>query len=256
MRFTIFASGSSGNCALVSHGDTHLLVDAGISAKRISAALAHQNLSPEHLSGCLITHTHSDHIAGLATLTKRFPLPLYATAPAGRQVTYRLPVDRLLHTLEPSQASSIGTLNVLPIPTSHDSPGSVGYRFTAPDGHSACLITDLGVVTSDVEAAVQGVDLAVIECNHDPDRLQNGPYPYYLKARIAGPQGHLSNADGARLCALCARSGAHTVVLAHLSKENNSPALARAAVSQALEGLETVRLEVAPVLDDGLVLEV
>lgn len=256
MQFTIFASGSSGNCALVSHGDTHLLVDAGISARRITAALAHWNLSAEHLSGCLITHAHADHIAGLATLSKRFSLPLYATAPAGRQVAYRLPVDHLLHDLTPPEEFPIGDLTVRPIPTSHDSPGSVGYRFTAPDGRSACLVTDLGVVTPDVEDAVQGVDLAVIECNHDPDRLQNGPYPYYLKARISGPQGHLSNADGARLCALCARAGAHTVVLAHLSRENNSPALARAAVSQAMEGLGPVRLEVAPVLGDGLAIEV
>lgn len=256
MRLTIFASGSGGNCALVSHGDTHLLLDAGISAKRISAALAHWNLSPERLAGCLITHTHADHIAGLATLTKHFSLPLYATAPAGRQLAYRLPVDRLLHTVEPEEEQTIGEIAVRPIPTSHDSPGSAGYRFTAPDGRSACLVTDLGVVTPAVEAGIRGVDAAVIECNHDPDRLQSGPYPYYLKARIAGPQGHLSNQDGARLCALCAQGGAHTVVLAHLSKENNTPALARAAVSRALEGLGPVRLEVAPVLDDGLLIEV
>lgn len=256
MRLTIFASGSSGNCALVSHGDTHLLVDAGISARRIAAALAHWNLSPNSLSGCLVTHTHSDHIAGLATLTKRCPLPLYATAPAARQLAYRLPVDHLLHTLSPSQDCPIGDLTVRPIPTSHDAPGSAGYRFTAPDGRSACLVTDLGVITEEVEAAIRGVNAAVIECNHDPDCLENGPYPYYLKARIAGPQGHLSNQDGARLCALCARSGAHTLVLAHLSRENNSPALARSAALQALSGLENVRLEVAPVLSDGLSIEV
>ena len=237
MRLTIFASGSGGNCALVSHGSTHLLVDAGISAKRISAALAHWNLSPEHLAGCLITHTHADHIAGLATLTKRFSISLYATAPAGRQLAYRLPVDHLLQTVVPEEEQAIGEITVRPIPTSHDAPGSAGYRFTSPDGRSACLVTDLGVVTPQVEAAVEGVDLAVIEC-------------------IAGPQGHLSNADGARLCARCAQGGAHTVVLAHLSRENNTPALARAAVSQALEGLPPVRLEVAPVLCDGLTIEV
>lgn len=256
MRLTIFASGSSGNCALVSHGDTHLLVDAGLSARRISAALAHWNLSPERLAGCLITHTHTDHIAGLATLTKHFSFPLYATAPAGRQLAYRLPVDHLLRTLEPPDSAVIGGITVRAIPTSHDAPGSAGYRFTAPDGRSACLVTDLGVVTPEVEEGVRGVDAAVIECNHDPDRLQSGPYPYYLKSRIAGPQGHLSNADGARLCALCAQSGAHTVVLAHLSRENNTPALARAAVSQALEGFQSVRVEVAPVWDDGLLIEV
>lgn len=256
MRLTVFASGSSGNCALISQGDTHLLVDAGVSAKRICAALAHHNLSPERLAGCLITHTHTDHIAGLATLIKRFPLPLYASPPAARQVAYRLPADRLLRPMEPSQPCVIGELSVLPIPTSHDAPGSVGYRFTAPDGRSACLVTDLGVVTQEVKDGVRGVDAAVIECNHDPDALRDGPYPYYLKARIAGPRGHLSNADGAGLCALCAGSGAHTLVLAHLSRENNSPALARAAVERALEGLGPVRLEVAPVLCDGLSVEV
>ncbi len=256
MRLTIFASGSGGNCALVSEGNTHLLLDAGVSARRIAAALAHCGLTLDDLSGCLITHTHSDHIAGLATLTKRHATPLYATAPAGRQLAYRLPVDHLLHTLTPTEDRAIGGITVRPIPTSHDAPGSAGYRFTAPDGRSACLVTDLGVVTKDVEAGIQGVHAAVIECNHDPNRLQNGPYPYYLKARIAGPEGHLSNEDGARLCALAAQGGAHTVVLAHLSKENNSPALARAAVAKALAGFEGVRLEVAPVLCDGLFIEV
>lgn len=256
MRLTIFASGSTGNCALVSHGDTHLLLDAGLSARRITAALSGCGLTPGDLSGCLITHTHADHIAGLATLTKRYSLPLYATPPAGRQLAYRLPVDHLLHPLELSDSHAIGAITVRPIPTSHDAPGSAGYRLTAPDGRSACLVTDLGEITPEVEEGIRGVDAAMIECNHDPDCLQNGPYPYYLKARIAGPQGHLSNADGARLCALCAESGAHTVVLAHLSRENNSPALARAAVAQALEGLQPVRLEVAPVLCDGLLVEV
>ena len=256
MRLTIFASGSSGNCALVSQGDTHLLVDAGVSARRISAALAHCGLTPADLTGCLITHTHSDHITGLATLTKQYALPLYATDSAARQLAYRLPVDHLLHTFTPDRDLTLGGVVVRPLPTSHDAPGSVGYRFTGPDGRAACLVTDLGVVTEEVEAGIQGVNAAVIECNHDPDLLENGPYPYYLKARIAGPQGHLSNADGAGLCALCAQGGAHTVVLAHLSRENNSPALARAAAAQALAGFEGVRLEIAPVLCDGLFIEV
>ena len=256
MRLTIFASGSGGNCALLSAGDTHLLVDAGLSARRIAAALGSCGLTPGDLAGCLITHTHSDHTAGLATLTKQHSLPLYATAQAGRQLAYRLPIDHLLHTLTPNQEHTLGSVVVRPIPTSHDAPGSVGYRFTGPDGRAACLVTDLGVVTREVEAGIQGVNAAVIECNHDPDLLENGPYPYYLKARIAGPQGHLSNDDGARLCALCAQGGAHTVVLAHLSRENNTPALARAAAAQALAGFDGVRLEVAPPLCDGLLIEV
>lgn len=256
MRLTIFASGSSGNCALVSQGDTHLLLDAGISAKRIAAGLAQWGLTPDDLTGCLVTHTHADHIAGLATLVKRTTFPFYATEAGGRQLAYRLPIDQRLHTISPAQPRAIGRLTVTSIPTSHDAPGSTGYRFTSPDGRSACLVTDLGVITPEVEEGVRGVDVAVIECNHDPDCLQNGPYPYYLKARIAGPQGHLSNADGARLCALCAAGGAHTVVLAHLSQQNNSPALARAAAEAALRGLGEVRLEVAPVFSNGLSIEV
>ena len=164
--------------------------------------------------------------------------------------------DRMITDLSDFSRNLMLSIDILPIPTNHDSPGSVGYRFTAPNGRSACLVTDLGLVTSQVESAVRGVDLAVIECNHDIDALQNGPYPYYLKSRIAGPQGHLSNEDGAGLCALCAQEGAHTVVLAHLSRENNTPALARSAVTRALEGLPPVRLEVAPVLCDGLTMEV
>lgn len=257
MYLTVFASGSSGNCALVSQGDTHLLVDAGISAKNIRLGLARRGLCPEELSGVVITHNHSDHISGLRTLTRQLPsLPLFATVPVARQICYRLPAEGQTHTFQPGEDFSVGALRVRSIPTSHDTPGSVGYRFTAPDGRAACVVTDLGVVTPQVEAAVEGVDLAMIECNHDIDSLRNGPYPYYLKARIAGPQGHLSNTDGAGLCALCARSGARSLILAHLSRENNTPALARAAVSKALEGLPPVRLEVAPALCGGLTIEV
>lgn len=255
MHITIFASGSTGNCALVSQGDTHILVDAGISARRIGGCLAHWNLSPQAITAVLITHPHRDHIGGLETLIKHTDFPIYATTPAAQQLCYRLAIDHRIHTFQAGTSFSVGELGVLGIPTRHDAPGSVGYRFTEPGGKSACIVTDLGVVTSQVEAGVAGCALAVIESNHDLDCLHSGPYPYPLQARVAGPEGHLCNEDGAALCAHAAQNGAHTVVLAHLSQQNNSPALALAAAEQALAGFGT-RIEVAPVFCDGLRLEV
>lgn len=251
MTLTIFASGSTGNCALVSCGGTHILLDAGISARRISACLAHWNLAARDLTALVVTHPHSDHISGLATLSKQTDFPIYATAPVARQLCYRLPIDQRIHTFLPGEDFPLGELTVHGIPTRHDTPGSTGYRFTAPGGESACLVTDLGVVTPEVEAGVAGCRLAVIECNHDLDCLRGGPYPYSLQARVAGEEGHLCNEDGAALCALAARTGASTLVLAHLSQQNNSPALARSAVERALGGqYPGVTVAVAPVFQD------
>lgn len=255
LNLTIFASGSTGNCALVTAGDTRILVDAGISARRIEACLAHWNVSLATLTGVVITHPHRDHIGGLEVLIKHANFPIYATAPAARQLCYRLPIDHRIHTFQAREPFSLGELTVLGIPTRHDAPGSVGYRFTESGGKSACIVTDLGVVTPAVEEGVAGCSVAVIECNHDPDCLRDGPYPYPLQKRVAGPEGHLCNEDGAALCALAVQAGAHTVTLAHLSQQNNSPDLARAAVEQALAGFDA-RIEVAPVFCEGLRLEV
>lgn len=256
MDLTVFASGSTGNCALVSHGTTHLLVDAGISAKNIRLALAHWGLTTAQLAGVVITHNHSDHISGLQTLTRQDPsLPLFASAPVARQVCYRLPVEGQTHTFTPGDEFSIGGLHIRSIPTSHDTPGSVGYRFTAPDGRCACIVTDLGVVTDAVREGVAGVKLAMLEFNHDPELLWRGPYPPSLKMRVAGPQGHLSNREGAELAALAAETGAHTLVMAHLSRQNNTPRLALDAARQTLAGRE-VKITAAPVLDWSLRLEV
>lgn len=257
MTLTIFASGSSGNCALVSYGGTHILLDAGISARRVGACLKRWSLTPGDLSALVVTHPHTDHISGLATLYKQADFPIYTTAPVARQLCYRLPLDRRIHTFLPGQDFTLGSLTVRGIATRHDTPGSTGYRFTTPVGASACLVTDLGTVTPEVEAGVAGCRVAVIECNHDLDCLRSGPYPYPLQRRVAGEEGHLCNEDGAALCALAAREGAHTLVLAHLSQQNNSPALARSAVEQALGNqYPGVTVAVAPVFCDGMRFEV
>lgn len=241
MIITTLASGSSGNCILVSHGATHLLVDAGISCRRIKAALAQLDLTPGDLTAILITHEHSDHISGLTTLFKQYHLPVWCSKGTGRQLIYRIAfLGEVLHTFQPGETLTFGALAVTPFSTLHDAADSVGYTFS--DGeHKAAIVTDLGVVTSVVEQAVCGCDFLLAEANHDPDMLISGPYPYYLKQRILSEHGHLSNAACAKLVAAC---GAKTVVLAHLSAENNTPSLALDAVRSAVSG--DVCVEVAP----------
>ena len=234
MEIRTIASGSSGNCLLVSAGDSHLLVDAGISCRRITAALAGLGLSPEALSGILITHEHTDHISGLATLTKKFHLPVYTATGTARQLACRIPaIEDDLRPVSPGACFDLGPFTVETFPTSHDAPGSCGYRFDTEDG-GAGLLTDTGFVTDEAADILPGVDLIVLEANHDVECLRSGPYPYYLKQRILGAEGHLCNEDAARFAVTLAEAGASELILAHLSKENNTPAMARNAVETAL----------------------
>lgn len=239
------ASGSSGNALVLSWDGGNILVDAGISCRRIRQGLQALGLGLSDLSSVCITHTHSDHISGLQTLLKYTDCPIYASAAAGRDLARRmvLPEDRLR---EAEGTFFVKDCAVTAFPTSHDAPGSRGYRFDTPDGGFG-LLTDSGVVTPEAEAVLPGVALAVLEANHDVEALRSGPYPYYLKKRILGPAGHLRNEDAAAFAAALARAGAREIVLAHLSQENNTPAMALRAVEAALRaaGLSP-RLSAAP----------
>lgn len=250
------ASGSSGNCLLMTDGTTHILVDAGISARRITKALKALDIEPGDISGILVTHEHTDHIAGIATLTKQLSLPVYASHAAGRQLQYRIAfLEDCLHTFTPGSAFEVGGLGVESFATSHDTEQSVGYAVTC-GRRKAAVTTDLGEVTDAVRAGIRGAHLLVCEANHDVEMVRSGPYPYFLKERILGPRGHLCNEDGAVLARRAVEEGAHTVVLAHLSAENNTPQRAHHAVKTHLEatGVDTVHdvlLEVAPRSDSG-----
>ena len=256
LTYSTLASGSSGNCALVCCGGTRLLLDAGISARRITTALKGLGVDPASLGGVLVTHEHSDHISGLATLTKQLGLPVYATAPTLRQLCYRIPfLECLCRDFAPGDGFPVGELWVTSFPTSHDAACSVGYTL-AGDGSKLASATDLGRLTPEVLNAVRGCDLLVCESNHDVDWVRSGPYPYYLKERILGDRGHLSNEMGAELAALAAESGARAVVLAHLSSENNTPARARDVAARRLSaaGVDPERdlsLTVAPRKERG-----
>lgn len=250
------ASGSSGNATLVSQGDTHILLDAGISARRITSALRQQGLDPGMLSAIFITHEHHDHISGLGVLTKKVRVPIYASPLTCQQMNYRLAgVEDLLREQPTGSGVSVGSLSVDSFPTSHDAAESVGYRISGREG-TAVLCTDLGRVTPEVREAVRGCDLLVCEANHDEDMLLAGRYPYHLKRRILGDRGHLSNEEGAKLAAFAVESGARTVILAHLSTENNTVPRARAAaelylLALGLDPSRDVDLSVAPRSDAG-----
>lgn len=239
------ASGSEGNSLLVSAGGTHILVDAGISARRITAALLSLGLTPGDIAGVLVTHEHSDHTAGLATLTKQYRLPLYASGGTAGALCARIPhAADVLHLLPRQGVLTLGDAQVTVFPTSHDAAESIDFRFDC-GGAALGVLTDTGCVTPETEQALQGVDLLVLESNHDEDWLLSGPYPYYLKQRILGNRGHLSNDAAAALAQRMASAGTRQFVLAHLSRENNTPERARQTMARALAGLD-VSVTVAP----------
>lgn len=237
MRVCAIASGSSGNCVYVGHRGTHLLVDAGISGKKVEQGLVSIGVAPEELGGILITHEHSDHIQGIGVLARRYGIPLYATAETlcgmlkGRTNIGRIP-EELLNEVAPGDEIWFDGLVVTAHSVSHDAANPVCYTFEA-DGYKAALVTDLGVYDESIITAISDTQILYLESNHDVNMLMVGAYPYYLKQRILGERGHLSNDTAAELVCKVLHSQLRHVILAHLSKENNLPELA----------YETVRIE-------------
>ena len=246
IQFYTLASSSSGNAALLCTGASRLLIDAGISCMRLRRSLASLGTSLDELDGILITHAHTDHIAGLATLVKSHSVPIHCSEETARQLVYQVAgVERLLCPFPLGNQFRIGDCRVASIPTSHDSRGSTGYRIDSA-GCSFGLLTDTGILPISAQLLL-GVDLLVLESNHDVEALRAGPYPYALKQRVLGDLGHLSNDLAARFAAASARAGTGEIVLAHLSQENNTPQMALNTVGRALEAVDWQgRLSVAP----------
>jgi len=241
------SSGSGGNSLLLSCGGAHYLIDAGISCRRIKNALGELSLSPEDVSAVFITHEHSDHISGLASLVKQYRLPVYASRGTAAQLAYRIAgIEPLLCPLDPGEPFSLAGCCVTAFSTSHDTAQSVDFRFDTPDG-AAGILTDTGYVTAEAADTLRGVALLVLESNHDVESLTSGPYPYYLKQRILSDRGHLSNDAAADFAVEMAGCGTREIVLAHLSQENNTPAMAFNTVERRLQAAGyDPRLSIAP----------
>ena len=230
-----FASGSSGNAALLSCGETHLLIDMGISCRRICQSLAALGLTPGNLAGILITHEHVDHVNGLAVLCKQTDAPLYTAEPTAFALCEKWSgLTERFRVFAPGQRFDLNGLEVGTFANSHDCACPVG--FTVSDGkRKLALCTDTGVVTQGALDAVRGADTLIGEFNYDLEMLRAGPYPPYLKERILGNRGHLSNELGGELAGRAVEAGTRRVELAHLSKETNRPELAQEAARQALD---------------------
>lgn len=246
MRVDILASGSSGNCMHIGSGTGDILIDAGISMRRIQAGLGNLGLELDDISGVLITHEHSDHVSGLKMLAKHYSMPVYAPHTIANRLRGMLPeLEPCLHIIRVDEPFALAGLKVTAFHTPHDTDESVGYRVEG-DGCFAAA-TDLGHVTQTVLDNLTGADAVLIEANHDVDLLSAGPYPLYLKRRILSERGHLSNESCGRLARYLCQHGTRQIILGHLSRENNRPELALAVVRAQLSELPA-ELHCAPPL--------
>lgn len=237
MKLCSITSGSSGNCICVGSDQTTLLIDAGISGKRIECGLNSIDMTTKDVDGILITHEHSDHIKGLGVLARKYGIPIYTTEGTKEAILETSAVGKisedLFCTIHPDHPFCIGDLEVSPFSVYHDAAEPVGYRINQ-DGHSIAVATDLGHYDDYIVKHLQGLDALLLEANHDIHMLEVGPYPYVLKRRVMGDKGHLSNELSGRLLCDILHDNLKGVVLGHLSKENNYAELA----------FETVKLEV------------
>lgn len=237
MRFTSIASGSSGNCTYVGSDNTHILVDAGISRKRIEEGLKSLDLGFNDISAIFVTHEHSDHIAAIRMILKKYDIPVYATEGTIRGIldadkNHEL-IDKNFIRVRTDEAVIVGDMTINPMTISHDANEPCGYRVYCGKRKIA-VATDLGCYTDYTVDALTGCDALLLEANHDVRMLQTGPYPYYLKSRILGDRGHLSNDKSGELLCKLLHDNMQGIFLGHLSKENNLPELA----------YETVRVEI------------
>lgn len=253
MQLYILASGSTGNSMVVASDKTAILVDAGLGPRQLSSRLKQTPVHPSRFTACLITHEHSDHTRGLATTVARMDIPVVCNCATWSAISTAAPSLSCIPHVELATRSNtvIGDIEVQSFAISHDAAEPVGYRFRH-GGHELVIATDLGVVTPEVLAALRDADEVVLEANHDLEMLKVGPYPYFLKRRVAGEHGHLSNTDAAKALGASLTSRTKRIHLAHLSQENNYPALAYETVRDHLRGLgawgRQVQLQIAPPL--------
>ena len=237
LELCAIASGSSGNCICVGDDNTHVLIDAGISGKRIENGLHEFDLKANEMQGILVTHEHIDHIAGIGVLARRYGIPIYSTEGTIEAIKGSKSVGKidesLFQIITPGKRFSIGDLIFKPISISHDAADPVAYK-VFNGNKTVAVITDLGNYNQGIVDELQGLDALLLEANHDIKMLQMGPYPYPLKQRILGDRGHLSNERSGQLLSDILHDHFGTVMLGHLSKENNYEELA----------YEAVRLEV------------
>ena len=228
----VLASGSKGNAIYVSDGYTAILIDAGLSATEIQRRLKSRGLNPKDLDAILVTHEHSDHIQAVSVLSRQLKLPIYLSRNIKKKVSGRNSLHEI-RTFIGGSTFQINNLTVHPFAVSHDAADPVGFTI-GQNGSRMGVATDLGTVTAHVKENLKHCQLLILEANHDPDMLVNGPYPWFLKRRIQSSSGHLSNEQSKYLLMELQHESLEHVILAHLSETNNAPQKVLAEVSKAL----------------------
>ncbi|SHI93042.1 MBL fold metallo-hydrolase [Parasporobacterium paucivorans] len=238
MNITTIASGSTGNCIYVGSGDTHILIDAGISKKRIEEGLMNSvGISLKDISAILITHEHIDHTNGLGVVLRKYDIPVYATQETVQEILTIGSLGKMqsehFNTIRPDEFFHVDDLRIKPFMISHDAANPVAFRLEDKD-RTLAVLTDLGRYDDYIMENIAGADAILLEANHDVNMVQTGSYPYYLKQRILSDKGHLSNENAGKLLSGFLHDKVRHIVLGHLSRENNYDMLA----------YETVRTEI------------
>ncbi len=227
-KFCSLFSSSSGNSTYIASGKTGILIDAGVSAKRIKEALISRDIDPSKISAIFVTHEHTDHIRGIRLLASSFGIPVYATEGTmeGLAEAEILNGKFPCHIIGRNDKTQVGDLIVQSFETPHDGNESCGFTVEFPDERKAAVATDIGCMTNKIMNNLIGCDLVMIESNHDIGMLENGIYPYYLKRRILSDRGHLSNEACSEAVSQLVERGTTRLFLGHLSEKNNIPDLA------------------------------
>jgi phosphoribosyl 1,2-cyclic phosphodiesterase len=237
IRMTVLASGSKGNCAIVASSRTRLLVDAGLSCRETLKRMAAAGEDPQTLTAILISHEHSDHVAGLPVLARKLKIPVYMTGATndtwGRQCGKKQTHLDRLELFSSGHSFQIGDIQVTPFTIPHDAVDPVAFAFRV-DGVKVAIVTDLGYMPPSVRDNIRDSDVLMVESNHDVEMLRVGRYPWSVKQRVMSRVGHLSNAALAEFFTSDYDGGAALIVLAHLSEENNHPEIARDTAERAL----------------------
>jgi len=231
MRFASLGSGSEGNGLVIEAGSTRVLMDCGFGLADSVARLARLGLQVADLAGIVVTHEHSDHIGGVGRLARKYRLPVWLTAGT---LAMAQDLDGVaVQVIDSHAAFAVDGLEIQPFPVPHDAREPVQYVFG--DGNRRLgVLTDAGSSTPHIETMLAGVDAMVLECNHDAAMLENGPYPESLKRRVGGRFGHLENGQSATLLAKLMHDKLQCVMVAHVSRKNNTAALAQRALAQVL----------------------
>jgi phosphoribosyl 1,2-cyclic phosphodiesterase len=232
MRFASLGSGSRGNATLVETESTLVMVDCGFSCRETERRMARLGCSPEQLSAVLVTHEHGDHIRGIPVLARKYGVPVWSTSGTGVQLQNEALPE--LHLFDAHAGMELGDFDIYPYTVPHDAREPCQFVFY--DGRRRLgVLTDTGTITAHICETLDRCDALVLECNHDPLMLAQGPYSSSLKARVGGPLGHLSNAQAAELLTRIDATRLQHIVAAHLSEKNNCPELARNALANALD---------------------